>query len=78
MEITYNYDYDDKQQRAVMSAVMDVMRYHAVAYETDLEKRAADLAAQITHKNESQPTRTYSSLVFSIEPSTGEARASLT
>ena len=78
MEITYSYDYDDQHQRAVMFAVMDVMRYHAVAYDTELERKAADLAAEVIHKIESRPSQAYSRLIFSIEPSTGEARADLT
>ena len=77
MEIIYSYDYDDERQRAVMFAVMDVMRHHAVTYDSELEQKAADVAAEIIHKIESRPTRTYLRLVFSFEPSTGEVRADL-
>ena len=77
MQIVYEYDYDDPEQQAVMFAVMDVMRGHAVKYETNRERRAAELAARMIHEIEKDSRRTFLRLVYSVEPSTGEAKADL-
>jgi hypothetical protein len=77
MELVYSYDFDDADQRAVMFAVMDVMRGIGGSYDTEAEHNAAELAASVLHRIEADPRQTYQRLVYSIDPSSGEALADL-